>query len=265
MVQVTFMGTGAAFATRHRTNIALLVQEDDTHFVVECGPAILHQLDRAGLAAPQVNYLFISHHHGDHILGLPMFLLMYAMSGRQPGPLTIIGNENTLRAGRELTRIVYPETNERLGGVTWASLPPDRAASLELEPSLALSTLPTPHSPNAPVLALRLELRRSGRSLVYTGDTSYNEKIASFAAGCDLLVHESNFSQTLQPEIVAGDYGHSTARQAGRTAALAGCRTLALVHTSPAYAGQEGQLYAEAAQEFDGQIIIPNDGATVYL
>jgi ribonuclease Z len=265
MVQVTFIGTGAAFATHHRTNIALLVQEGDARLVVECGPTILYQLDRAGLTASQVNYLFISHHHGDHVLGLPMFLLMYSMSGHRPGPLTIAGSEKTLQAGRELTRIVYPETNERLGGVTWASLPPDRAAHLELAPSLALSTLPVPHSDNAPVLALRLDLGQSGRSLVYTGDTAYDENIASFAAGCDLLVHESNFSQTLQPEIVAGDYGHSTAQQAGRAAALADCRTLALVHVSPLYAGQEGQLYAEAAQEFDGQIIIPNDGATVYL
>jgi ribonuclease Z len=264
MVQVTFMGTGAAFATRRRSNVALLVQEGDTRLVIECGPTILYQLGRAGLTAAQINYLFISHHHGDHILGLPMFLLLYSMSGGQPGPLTIVSSQGALQAGQELTRIVYPETNELLGNVTWASLPSDRAARLELEPSLTLATLPVPHSRNAPVLALRLEFT-SGCSLVYTGDTAFDENIASLAAGCDLLVHESNFSQTLQPEVVAGDYGHSTAQQAGRAAALAGCRTLALVHTSPFYAGQEGQLYAEAAQEFDGQIIIPNDGATIYL
>ncbi len=265
MVQVTFMGTGAAFATHRRSNIALLVQEGDTRLVIECGPTILYQLGRAALTAAQVNYLFISHHHGDHILGLPMFLLMYAMNSGQPGPLTIAGGGDTLQAGQELTRIVYPETNELLGNVTWASMPSDKPARVELEPTLALSTLPVPHSPNAPVLALRLDFLKDGRSLVYTGDTVYDENIASFAAGCDLLVHESNFSQTLQPDIVAEDYGHSTAQQAGRAASLADCRTLALVHISPFYAGQEDRLYAEAAQEFDGQIIIPNDGATVYL
>ncbi len=265
MVQVTFMGTGAAFASHRRSNIALLVQEGDTRLVIECGPTILYQLGRANLTAAQINYLFISHHHGDHILGLPMFLLLYSMGSRHPGPLTIVGSADTLQAGQELTRIVYPETNERLENVTWTSRPSDRPARVELGSSFALSTLPVPHSPNAPVLALRLDFGQSGRSLVYTGDTVYDESITSFAAGCDLLVHESNFSQTLQPDIVAGDYGHSTAQQAGRAASLADCRTLALVHISPVYAGQEAQLYAEAAQEFDGQIIIPNDGETIYL
>jgi ribonuclease Z len=265
MVQVTFMGTGAAFATDRRTNIALLVREDDTRLLVECGPTILYQLHRAGSTVPQVNYVFISHRHGDHILGLPMFLLMHSMSGGESGPLTVLGSEDTLQAGQELTRIVYPETDERLQDVTWLGLPPDQPSSVELTPSLKLSTLPVPHSPQVPVLALRLDLLESGLALVYTGDTVYNQDITAFAAGCDLLVHESNFSRALQPEVVAKDYGHSTAHQAGLAARQTGCRILALVHLSPYYAGREDQVRAEAAQEFDGRIIVPNDGATLYL
>lgn len=49
MTQVTLMGTGAAFSTRRRTNVALLVQEGDVNLVIECGPTILYQLDRAGM------------------------------------------------------------------------------------------------------------------------------------------------------------------------------------------------------------------------
>ncbi len=264
MEQVTFMGTGAAFATGRRTNIALLVQEDDASLVVECGPTILCQLDRAGATAAQVNYLFVSHRHGDHILGLPMFLLMRYMVGKPAGPLTILGSKDTVQAGQELTRIVYPEMIERLGPVTWSELPPDRPAHVELGP-FELCTLPVPHSPQVSVLALRLNCLKSGRSLVYTGDTTYNEETAGFAADCDLLIHESNFSQTLHPNLTASDYGHSTAHEAGLIAAQAGCRLLALVHLGPNCAGREDQVRAEAAQEFDGPIIVPNDGATLYL
>jgi ribonuclease Z len=264
MVQVTFMGTGDAFTTNRRTNVALLVRVGDTNLLVECGPTILYQLGRAVLAADQIHYLFISHRHGDHMLGLPMFLLMRSLGG-SPGSLNIVGSEDVIQAGKELTHIVYPELDGRLEGVTWVGMPVDQPASVELEPAIKLSTLPMPHSPKVPVLGLRLDFHKSGRSLVYTGDTTYHEETAKFAADCDLLVHETNFSETLHPGVKADGYGHSTARQAGYTAARANCRTLALVHLNSDCIGHEDKVRAEAAQEFNGRVIIPNDSTTLYL
>jgi ribonuclease Z len=264
MVQVTFIGTGAAFSTRQRTNIALLVQEDDTKLLIECGPAILFQLGRVDLLPDQITHLFISHRHGDHILGLPMFLLMCSLGGASR-PLTILGSQDTIQAGHTLTHTAYPELDGRLECVTWVGMSVGQPDSIELRSSLRLSTLPVPHSQDAPVLAVRLDFYKSGRSLVYTGDTIFTEEMAAFASGCDLLVHEANFSETLQPDVKAESYGHSTARQAGQTAARADCRVLALVHLSPDYGGCEDQVRAEAAQVFSGQIIVPDDGATLCL
>lgn len=269
MVQVTFLGTGAAFTNRHRTNIALLVQEGDTRLLVECGPTVLYQLAQAGSRADRIEYLFISHRHGDHILGLPMLLLMRSKLMRSKEgayeSLTVLGSAETVQAGKDLTHIVFPDHSERLMRLAWVEMPSDQRGTVELEPRITVSTLPRPHSPHVPVLALRLDFRDSGHSLVYTGDTIFDETMADFAAGCDLLVHEANFSEALQPGIDAEMYGHSTARQAGRIASQADCRILALVHLDPSYVGREDEVRADAAQEFSGPIIIPNDGATVYL
>lgn len=265
MIQVTFMGTGAAFSTRRRTNVALLVTEGNTRVLVECGPAILHQLDQAGSAPDQVDYLFITHRHGDHILGLPLFLLVRSMGGAST-PLTILGGEDVVQAGKDLTHIVFPELAKRLISLTWVDMPVDRTTIQRLGSSIKLSTLPTPHSPSISSLAVRLDFAASGRSLVYTGDTAATDELADFAEGCDLLVHEANFSESLEPGInpdIRG--GHSTAHQAGRTAARAKSRILALVHLSPAYAGREEDVRDDAAEEFGGQIIVPNDGASIFL
>lgn len=265
MVKVTFMGTGAAFSTRRRTNVAILVEEDSTRILAECGPTILYQLDQADSEVGQVRYLFVSHRHGDHILGLPMFLLTHLLGG-ESGSLTILGSEEVVETGKDLTRLVYPELTKRLDSLSWVEMPADQFASVELEPSIKLSTLPVSHSPHVSALAARLDFQLSGRSLVYTGDTAYTEELADLAAGCDLLVHEANLCEALEPDLkVGGHLGHSTARQAGQTASRAGCRILALVHLSPDYVGHENQVRDEAAQEFGGQIIIPNDGAVLYL
>jgi ribonuclease Z len=265
MVKVTFMGTGAAFSTRRRTNVALLVQEGATRILIECGPTVLYQLDLAGANVGQVRYLFVSHRHGDHILGLPMFLLTRLLRVRSRG-LTVLGSGDVLQAGKDLTRLVYPELTEHLDSLCWVEVPAGEPASLELEPSIQLSTLPVSHSSHVSALAVRLDFQSSGRSLVYTGDTAYTEELTDLAAGCDLLVHEANFSEALEPGLKAdGRGGHSSACQAGHAASRAACRTLALVHLSPDYVGREDEVRAEAAQEFDGQIIVPNDGATLYL
>ena len=264
MTRVTFMGTGAAFSTSRRSNVALFVQEGDTKFAIECGPTILYQLDQAGMAPDRISHLFISHRHGDHILGLPMFLLMYSLGG-VPRSLTILGSDDVIRAGKELTHLVYPEVDGRIDQVTWVETPAQETSSVELSPVLKVSTMPMRHSEHVPVLGIRLDFRESGRSLVYSGDTIFTEELVAFAGDCDLLIHEANYSETLDPDLDITGKGHSTARQAGALAARANCSILALVHLSPDYVGREDTVCAEAAQEFDGRIIIPNDGASIYL
>lgn len=264
MAQVTFLGTGAAFSTRRRTNVALLVQEGEFNLVIECGPTILYQLDRASTAPDQISHLFVSHRHGDHILGLPMFLLMCSLGG-VPRPLTVLGGSDVIRVAKDLAHLVFPELDGRLEHVSWVELTPSKGDRITLSSHIKLSTLPMRHSPGVPVLGLRLDFEDSGCSLVYTGDTSYNEKVIDFASGCDLLIHEANYSETLDPDLDISDKGHSTAREVGEIAARAGCRTLALVHLSPDYAGCEAQVRAEAAREFSGQIIVPNDGTSLVI
>jgi ribonuclease Z len=260
-VQTTFLGTAAAFATQ-RTNVALLISEKETNVLVECGPAILQQIGRSRASVEQIDYLFISHSHGDHILGLPMFLLARLWND-VARPLQILGNRHTLEVGKALTQRAYPELDDRLDKATWTELATDQPYAGQIDDSLKLLTLPTPHSQNAPVLSLRLEFAESGHSVVYTGDTQYNPNMAAFAAGCDLLIHEANFSERLDPDVAAAEYGHATARQAGQTAAQANCRSLALVHLSPNYLGKEDQVRAEAAQAFDGSVLVPDDGTTI--
>ena len=71
-----------------------------------------------------------------------------------------------------------------------------------------------------------------------------------------MLLCESTFLSTESD--LADEYGHLTARQAGRLAAEAGVRLLVLTHFSPRYDNE--LLFAdEAALEFDGEIVLASD------
>jgi len=265
VLKVTFLGSGAAVPAAGRTNIALVV-ESDKHapLLIECGPTILLQLTKVGIPPDRIRYLFLSHRHGDHTLGVPMFLLYRKLYNRG-SPLTILAGRDTLQTARTLTDLVYPGILTLPDHVEWHPLPEGEAGHEELASGLLLTTIPAPHVPGIPSLALRLDFLDEGRSLVYSADTGPSSDLVSLAAGCDLLIHEANFCEALMPEVNPASYGHSTARIAGRAAAQAGCRLLALVHIHDAYGGREEVLAKEAATEFSGQVLVPQDGTVLYL
>jgi len=265
VLKVTFLGSGAAVPAAGRTNIALVVESERyAPLLIECGPTILFQLTRAGISPERIRYLFLSHRHGDHTLGVPM-LLLYRKMYNQGTSLTILAGQDALQTAQTLTDLVYPGILALPDHVEWHPLPEGETGHEELAPGLLLTTMPAPHVPDIPSLALRLDFLEEGRSLVYSADTGPSSNLVSLAAGCDLLIHEANFCETLMPEINPILYGHSTARTAGRTAAQAGCRLLALVHIHDAYGGREEVLAKEAATEFSGQVLVPQDGTVLYL
>jgi ribonuclease Z len=88
---------------------------------------------------------------------------------------------------------------------------------------------------------------RAGKSLAYCLDTRPCASSVELARGVDLLIHEATYTAELSEE--AGQYGHSTAAQAARTALEAGARRLMITHFSSRYA-DAAPLLAEARAVF---------------
>ncbi|GAB3713146.1 hypothetical protein GCM10027590_07800 [Nocardiopsis nanhaiensis] len=78
------------------------------------------------------------------------------------------------------------------------------------------------------------------------------------AQGADMPVIESTYLDS--EEGLVEDYGHLTARQAGRIAAQAGVRLLVLTHLSERYTEDEDAHFVEQARaEFDGDVVLAAD------
>ncbi|HJM86933.1 MAG TPA: MBL fold metallo-hydrolase, partial [Candidatus Thalassarchaeaceae archaeon] len=72
MVVVKFLGSGNAFCPDGRMHSLVLIDEK---ILVDAPPTIIPQLKRANLSPADINTLFITHWHGDHIFGFPFFIL----------------------------------------------------------------------------------------------------------------------------------------------------------------------------------------------
>jgi ribonuclease Z len=263
MIEVTVLGSGSALPAHGQTNSAYLVRTGSVRLLVDCGPAILQQLAAVGLTPGDVTHVFLTHRHGDHTLGYPLFLLWWVSHRGRPEtfPPTMTG-QITWSSLEMLLENTFGEVARQAESAPRRLFADREPAVLSIHEGITLRTWPMEHSTFAPVSGLRVEA--TGRVVAFTGDTSPCANVVPLAQNAGLLLHESAYCATLDPHLHDGLHGHSTARSAGRAAAAAGARRLALVHLSAHYDGRQDVLIAEASREFAGEVTAP-DAGTVYV
>jgi ribonuclease Z len=82
-ISVTFLGTGAAVPTADRSLPAVLLTRNGEQIMFDCGEGVQRQMIRAKSGLHKPLKIFITHRHGDHVLGLPGLLQTMALMDRQ--------------------------------------------------------------------------------------------------------------------------------------------------------------------------------------
>lgn len=222
------LGCGGWYSSQLFGVTSLLVKAGDLTLLLDAGEGVYAALRRCGFDISEVDYILITHKHGDHVLGFPT-LLVHAQ--RLKHKLKLFGPSN-LDLESLLDAAGIPEYLE------WVEAkliePPSEPLLLLSEGAARIYAVAAEHT--LPAIAYRLEA--SGVSLVYTGDTAPTSSVTNLAKGCDLLIHEASFNPG--EEAVAAAHGHSTAKQAVEVAVEAGAKCLMPVHFGPTPAVLEG-------------------------
>jgi ribonuclease Z len=264
VIEVTFLGTGSAMPPRDRGNTAFTVRTEDLLFLVDAGPSVFGDLQRCGIEPSQIDAIFLSHGHADHILGMPQLALLQKFMTKEP-PLRIYCTAAVREAVTSVTRIAFPEAADGLPKFNWIELAEGPRQSHDLTDNIQLTTELVFGPPYMPVLGLRLDFFDKDVALAFSSDTAPSDVVASLAHNCDLLIHEASFSATMQPDTSPELFFHSDARQAGQIAARAGAKRLALVHLSRLHGNHRRVLTAEATEYFSGLVLVPDDGDVIQL
>jgi ribonuclease Z len=298
MLSLTFLGTGASIPTLDRNVAGIAIQREGEVLLFDCGEGNQRQMMRYGVGFT-FKEIFFTHYHADHMLGVTGLLrtmglqdrttpvTLYGPKGaqrilgaavmlgieRNKFPIEIIEIKPGDRLGRDQYDIVVFETEHRADTVGYALVEhqrlgrfnPDRARELGIPEGPLWGQL---HKGKAITLedgrtfgpADLVGPPRSGRTLVYSGDTRPNLSVIEAARGADLLVHEATFGGDEMER--ARETGHSTASEAARVALEAGVRRLVLTHISSRYNRDASELLAEAKAVFP-ETAIARDGMTV--
>jgi ribonuclease BN (tRNA processing enzyme) len=164
----------------------------------ECGRVLLdisadapHRMAREDLDWANLDAIWISHFHLDHIGGLAPFLFgmrSAPQTQQRVKPLRIYGAVGFIKILQAIDQANNYRLLEQRFPVELREVEP--GDEFELLPGLTSVTLSTPHTSESLAILLK---DKSGSVLVYTSDTGYSEELAEFAAGANLLLMECSF------------------------------------------------------------------------
>jgi ribonuclease BN (tRNA processing enzyme) len=120
-----------------------------------------------------------------------------------------------------------------------------------------------------PAFGFRFDLRDSGVSVTFSGDTTKSDNLIELAQGTDVLVHEAQFSlddayygNRFPPDYLVNS--HTSAEQVGEVAAAAGAKHVVLSHYSPTDL-PDAMWQAAIGKHYSGVITIARDGQVFAL
>ena len=262
-VEITFLGTGAGNCV-HRSHTSIVLDcPDGTRLLLDAssGNSVLRQGAAVGMTGTDFEQVLLTHHHGDHMGGLPFLQGQRTSADPQGPPLRVYSTEESLIALRSLCQatLLRPITIDQEGAKSMEGHqvfqwhPTETGQQLELGPTTSASSFPVDHIPGA--IGWRVE--SGGVSVVFSGDTRFSKDLVQAARGAKLLIHEAMATEA--DEEVAHQKGHSTAADAGRAAAMAGVAELVITHIDTPFHFDTQPLVDDARRFFDGPISVATD------
>jgi ribonuclease Z len=286
--ELVVLGTASQAPTRERNHNGYLLRWDGEAILFDPGEGTQRQFTLADVSVASVTRICITHFHGDHCLGLPGVIMRLALDqGRLPVPIhypaageplfrhlrfASAGQERVPVEGHPVAEpgVVHADErftlscarlDHRVETFGWRleepagrRMLPERLAALGVGgPDVArLQAAGQLDLGGRMVTLADVSEPRAGQVFAFVMDTAWCDGALELAADADLLVCEATFMSGEQH--LAREYGHLTARDAGRLAARAGARRLVLTHFSRRYPDLQ-ELADEARAEFDDVVL----------
>jgi ribonuclease BN (tRNA processing enzyme) len=286
MAQVYILGAGTPTPTPTRFGTAHVVEVAGDYLMFDCGPAATYKLVKAGIFPTVVDYLFFTHHHFDHDVDYPCFLLCrWDQSIGKENQLRVYGptltetiterilGENGAFAHDWQARVKHP-LSQRVYVNRGGTLPrqPPSVFARDVGPGLVHSgrdwqvrAAPAEHvQPYLDSLAYRLD--SPDGSIVLTGDTQPCQSVVDLARGADMLLcmcwdDQERMVETGEAVGQCGTFG------AAEMARDAGVKKLVLVHVGPHLAshGPMEKGIGDVRKIFDGELVFAEELMALHL
>ena len=286
-LDLVFLGTAASVPTKDRNLSSVALRYSGDWLLFDSPEGAQRQMMAGNVSYMKIKYIFISHFHGDHFLGMPGLLATMSMHGREEA-LTIFGPRGIaeyvkkaielsmlkvnfeIRCVESRSGIILQEENYHMKAVKLKHDVPcfgyifkeeDKIGQFSRKKALALKIPEGPlwnklqkgivieHNGKKikPDDVLDYSKGKKGKKISIIFDTLANDSYLEAVSDSDILIHEASFTKDFEAR--AKETKHSTAKEAAEIAKKAKCKELLLFHISSRHKSAE-EIENEAKEVF---------------
>lgn len=290
-IGLTILGVGSANPTGGFGHSASFLRFNQIPYLLDCGEGTQFRLLEHKLHIFKVEYIFITHLHGDHFLGLPGLINTFNLNGRKR-PLTVVAPKGIKRyidlhfeisckepdfpfeiwelEGKEAQNVLQTDSlwvraiplNHRIPCFGYVFEEKFAEKPLNVEECERLQIPKNMYRSikqgrdaflnGKTIPNNKLTLpNKKALKFSYLTDTRFEESVIPYIKDSDLLYHEATFLHELEEK--ANQTGHSTAREAAEIAKRANVSKLVISHYSSRYSNGKAHQ-SEAADIFSNTI-----------
>ena len=298
---VNTLGCGSARPSLRHQPSCTVVEHRGSLYMIDCGEGAQLAFMRQRLSFSKLRHIFITHMHGDHVLGLPGLVSTLALSGNG-GELTVHTFEDGAKQLKQMIDYFCRDTPFNLNfniikaedkvifetkaltvrtisldhrvptvGYVFEEKPKERHINPEMTafhqvPVAMMKRIKAGEDfirPDGKIIANKLLTTDADPSLSYAhiSDTAYIPDLASKIGPVDLLFHETTYLEDLASD--AKERGHSTAKQAAMVARDAKVKRLLTGHYSSRY--NDDTPFLNEAREIFPDVILNKEGLKINL
>lgn len=190
-MKLIVLGSGTSVPHPQRGSSGFWLEMANGTILLDCGASVVHRMARENLDWANLDAIWISHFHLDHVGGLAPFLAgtkhALEMQDREK-PLKIFGAKGLKKLLKNFDEANDYKLFEQPFPLEIIEVEP--LEKFEILSEIEATTMKTPHTDESLALHLR---DQNDKTIVYTADTGFTKEIGTFAGGADLLMMECSF------------------------------------------------------------------------
>ncbi len=242
---ITLLGTGTGVPSLHRNPPCIVIKFKDKNAIFDSGPGVLKSLLGLGIDCLNLDLIFYTHLHLDHVSEFAAILFAAKVPPTiRKKDLTVYGPSGL----KDYYKSIMDLHKETLYTDAYKlDIKEIEDKSIDLE-GFKISTKRLEHHGGS--MGYRIRTPKD-KIAVYSGDTDYCNEVIELSKDADILMVDCSFPDEMKMK------GHLSPKGAGKLAREARVKKLVLVHMYPIC--DQYDLVSQCRKEFKGDVVVGKD------
>ncbi|MBE0461738.1 MAG: MBL fold metallo-hydrolase, partial [Candidatus Aminicenantes bacterium] len=258
MIEISFLGTGGAVATKERDNASFIIRQDKILILVDCPGSVIQKIKKLDFDPREIQSIFITHIHPDHIYGLPSFIHSLMLDDCI---VDLYGSQESIQFCMELLDLFHLREERIKCRINFVLM--EAGKKIQVRPSLKCLPLKVPHHSSS--LAFKFYFEGEKKEIAYSGDTPLYSPFFKEIQESDCLIHDCSCPSRFFEKYPVLYSMHTHSMELGQASKDFGIKRLIPYHFFGELDFSLDEIEKELRESYKKNLIIPKDFSRIII